>query len=56
MWGKVTIISHSIEISITRGGEEMVCAYLLGLCFSFSFFSFSFCHPAFIVLGTKSLM
>ena len=42
MWGKGTIISHGIEISIAGGGEEMVCAYLLGLWFFFSFFFFFF--------------
>ena len=33
-WGKVTIISRRVEISITGGGEDMVLSYLLvDFCF-----------------------
>jgi len=53
------LISRGIEISIARGGGEMVRAYLLVAFFFFLSFFFSFfffCNHAFIVLSTKSLM
>jgi len=49
----VMMISHSVDISIAIGGEEMVRAYLLVLFF---LFFFSFCYYALFVLGTKSFM
>ena len=57
-WGKVTMISHGVEISIAGGVEEMVHAYISGLFFFFFFFFFFlfFCNHAFIFSGTKSLM
>jgi len=36
-WGKVTMISRGVEISIAGGGEEMVRAYPLVVFFSFFF-------------------
>jgi len=36
-WGKVTMISRGVEISIAGGGEEMVRAYLMVVSF-FLFF------------------
>jgi len=51
-WGKVIMISQSVEISIAGGVEEMLHAYISGLFFFFFFF----CNHAFIVSVTKSLM
>jgi len=40
VWGKVTMISRGVEISIAGGGGEMVRAYRLVFFFFFSFFFF----------------
>ena len=52
-WGKVTMISRSIEISIVGGAEEMVRAYLSVVFFFFFLF---FVIMRYLFLGTKSLM
>ena len=45
------MISRGVEISIARGGGEMVGRLSLG-----RFFSFLFCNHLLFVLGTNSLM
>jgi len=52
-WGKVTIISHGVEISIIGGGGEKLRDYPLVL---FSLFSLFFVIMCSLFLGTKSLM
>ena len=42
-WGKVTMISHGVEISIAGGVGEMVCGLSLGRFFHFFHF---FCNHA----------
>jgi len=53
-WGKVTMISCSVEISIAGGGGEKVRAYPR-VVFLF-FFPFFFVIMRYLFLGTKSLM
>jgi len=53
-WGKVTMISRGVEISIAGGGGEMVCVQSLGRFFFLFFFFFVILRSLF--LGTKSLM
>jgi len=51
----VTMISHGVEISITRGGEEMVCVLSLDWFFFFFllFFTF-FIYDIFLLRYKKS--